>query len=72
MREETLNFLRTGLYSRSNGYIYYRVTNGLWWSFASGSATGGHDLGTGPTYVLPQRNYYRGHGFAVRCVVREG
>ncbi len=67
-----LLFLRTGIYDRSNGRIYARVTYGYWWSVASGSATGGHYLNTSPTVVGPQYNHYRGHGFAVRCVVREG
>jgi len=67
-----LNFLRTGYYSRSYGYIDARVTNGHWWSTTSGSATYGRYLDTSPSDVTPQRNYYRGYGFAVRCVVREG
>ena len=67
-----LNFLRTGIYNRSGGNIYVRVTDGRWWSTAAGSTTRGHSLLTGPTNVTPQLNYYRGVGFAVRCVVREG
>ena len=66
------NFLRTGYYVRSYGSIYERVTNGFWWSTTAGSATYGHYLDTYPTYVTPQGSYYRGNGFAVRCVVREG
>ena len=67
-----LNFLRTGYYVRSNGDIYVRVAGGNWWSTTAGSATYGHSLGTLPTAVYPQNNHYRGYGFAVRCVVREG
>ncbi len=67
-----LNFLRTGYYVRSNGYILGRVTYGDWWSTTAGSATYGHGLDTSPTVVFPQYNHYRGFGFAVRCVVREG
>ncbi len=66
------NFLRTGYYVRSDGYIFGRVTYGYWWSTTAGSATNGRYLGTDPTGVDPQCNYYRGRGFAVRCVVREG
>ena len=66
------NFLRTGIYDRSSGYIVGRVTNGFWWSTTAGSATDGHYLSMSPTHVNPQNNNYRGHGFAVRCVVREG
>ena len=72
MRREPLNFLRTGYYERSYGYIYGRVTDGLWWSTTAGSATLGRYLNTFPTGVFPQGNNYRGLGFAVRCVVREG
>ncbi len=68
----SLNFLRTGVYVRSNGLIFGRVTDGYWWSTTAGSATNGHYLDTYPTGVGPQDNNYRGHGFAVRCVVREG
>ena len=64
--------LRTGYYYRSNDVINARVTSGSWWSTTAGSATVGHFLYTYPTNVYPQGNYYRGYGFAVRCVVREG
>ncbi len=68
----SLNFLRTGRYGRSYGYILERVARGYWWSTTAGSAAYGHYLSTGPTYVNPQGNDYRGYGLAVRCVVREG
>ena len=67
-----LNFLRTGFYIRSIGFITERVAAGYWWSTTVGSATRGHSLLTGPTNVTPQFNYSRGNGYAVRCVVREG
>ena len=70
--QEWLNFLRTGYYHRSYGYILERVTNGSWWSTTAGCDVYGHYLDTYPTHVLPQLNYYRGFGFAIRCVVREG
>ena len=57
-----LNFLRTGHYIRSNGYIYERVTDGVWWSTAAGSATNGHRLATRSAYVYPQSNSNRAHG----------
>ena len=66
------NFLRTGYYDRSYGYIVERVAGGYWWSPTAGSATNGHYLVTSPTHVVPQNNVYRGLGFAVRCVAREG
>jgi len=67
-----LNFLRTGYYDRFGGYTDDLTSDGNWWSIASGSATYGHYLNTYQINVKPQHNYYRGYGFAVRCVVREG
>ena len=67
-----LNFLRTGGYYRSNGGIIERDTAGYWWSPIVGSAEYSHFLVTYLTYVNPLDSHYRGHGFAVRCVVREG
>ena len=72
LSQKSLNFLRTGYYGRSNGYIYTRITNGGWWSFTAGSTTHGHNVGTHPTNVDLQDSSYRGFGIAVRCVVREG
>ncbi len=60
--------LRSFLWQRRHG----RTAGGDWWSDASYSATGGRDLSTDPTGVYPQGYNYRGIGFAVRCVVREG
>ena len=56
---------RSGVYERSDGYVYARVTDGYWWSTTAGSATNGRYLGTDPTGVDPQCNYYRGSGFTV-------
>lgn len=67
-----LDFLRTGYYDRSDGDMHGRITNGYWWSFVASSDMNGHYLATYPTGVVPQDDNYRGYGFAVRCVVREG
>ncbi len=74
MAKNLINYppLRTGYYNRSNGYIYERVAIGLWWSTTAGSDVNGHYLHTSPAGVDPLTNNYRGFGFAVRCVVREG
>lgn len=69
---EYLSFLRTGGYYRSGGNVNYRTTGGYWWSATSGSAAIGRYLFTYPTFVDPQYGSYRGYGFAIRCVVREG
>ncbi len=65
-----LQFLRTGLYDRSYGYLLVRTTDGLWWSGTAGSATSGRYLNTWTGYVYAQSNYFRGFGFALRCVAR--
>ncbi len=64
-----LQFLRTGNYYRSYGYLYVRMTNGRWWSGTAGSTTYGRNLGTWAGYVYAQSNSFRGYGFALRCVV---
>ncbi len=63
-----LQFLRTGYYYRSYGYLYARTTNGFWWSGTAGSAANGHLLHTWTGNVHAQSNGWRGHGFALRCV----
>jgi len=67
-----LNFLRTGYYYRSYGKTDYRDASGVWWSITNNSPTHSFRLDTAPTNVNPQNSNYRGSGFAVRCVVREG
>ena len=69
INEWPLQFLRTGLYHRSYGYLYERTTDGIWWSGTAESATYGRYLATGTGYVGAQDNYFRGVGFALRCGV---
>ena len=64
-----LQSLRTGYYRRSFGYLNGRTTEGAWWSGTAGSATHGCYLRTWPSHVDTQANYFRGLGFALRCVV---
>lgn len=66
------NFLRTGYYFRSNGAIYDRISRGYNWSDTSSTSANSYTLGTGLDYSTPTSKYYRGYGFTVRCVVREG
>ncbi len=69
----SLNFLRTGSYAYSRGFIFGRTDNyGYWWSTSSSSATRSRFLLTFPSAISPQHGEARGFGFAVRCVVREG
>ena len=67
-----LNFLRTGVYnSQSEGNIGARILGGYWWSRISGVDSQGYYLYVYPGVVGSQPRTYRGHDFAVRCVVRE-
>ena len=68
---QELNFLRTGDYHYSYGYPTNCFINGLWWSNTSVSASYGRNLGAYPGNVDLQNYSYRGHGFAIRCVIRE-
>jgi len=71
-RHNPVGLLRTGYYVRSEGTIGSRVASGTWWSTTSDSVAFSHYLRTHSAYVYPQYSNYRGFGFAVRCVVREG
>ncbi len=62
-----LQFLRTGVYYRSDGYLYARTTDGYWWSSTASSAASGRGLGTWAGNVYAQNSYFRGFGFALRC-----
>ncbi len=63
-----LQFLRTGAYGRSYGFLNGRATYGYWWSATAGSAPDGRFLGTWAGIVLAQDNGSHGRGFALRCV----
>ncbi len=67
INEWPLQFLRTGYYNRSNGYLYARTTYGHWRSATAGSTTNGYALGTYTGSVYAQANFWRGSGFALRC-----
>ena len=68
INEWPLQFLRTGHYGRSYGYLNERTTDGHWWSGTAGSATNGRLLNTWTGNVYAQYNLFRGYGFALRCV----
>ena len=70
INEWPLQFLRTGHYGRSYGYLHARTAYGHWWSGTAGSATNGRYLYTWTGTVNAQDNYFRGYGFALRCVAR--
>jgi len=66
INEWPLQFLRTGNYRRSYGYLAYRM-EGVWWSGTVGSAIYGRRLGTSTGYVHAQNDNWRGLGFARCC-----
>ncbi len=68
-----LNFLRTGGYNRSLGYIDSKALTAHWWMSTSGTtSTYARYMRAIPSNVYSQDNYLRGPGFAIRCVTREG
>ena len=67
-----LNFLRTGDYVHSHGYVNTRIVFGLWWSAVASQNSNSYSIYSYPTGVDYHNNASRGFGFAVRCVVREG
>ena len=68
INEWPLQFLRTGNYHRSYGYLHGRTADGSWWSSTAGSATHGRSLATWTGSVYAQFNDFRGYGFALRGV----
>jgi len=69
INEWPLQFLRTGHYHLSYGYLRARTADGIWWSGTARSATQGHHLSTWVSDVYAQDNSWRGGGFALRYVV---
>ena len=67
INEWPLQFLRTGNYARSYGYLSARAAGGYWWSDMAGLATGRY-LDTWAGDVYAQHSTFRGYGFALRCV----
>ena len=70
MRSNSLDFVVSGAYFRSNGTIYGRVTEGSFWSATVYSNGGAYNLSSYFTGFYLQKTNNRGHGFAVRCVAR--
>ena len=66
----SLNFMRTGNYLLSSGYIIKRVTDGYWWTNTTRSSTNVFLLNAGSTHALPSHGDARGWGFAIRCTIR--
>ncbi len=71
-KPKPLGFEFAGDYSYSNGSLVNVGSDGFYWSRTAYSAGNAYLLYFHSSYVNPQRNYGRGNGYAVRCVVREG
>ena len=65
-----LSFLRSGYYGYNTGYLDGRGYSGYFWSSFASSGAYSRNLVFLSTYLNPQRNGYKGLGFAVRCVAR--
>lgn len=65
-----LNFLRTGSYGYERGNLGERTNGGSWWSATINDAPFADCLQTSVSMFLPRNRYYRGYGFAIRCVAR--
>ena len=70
LNEWPLQFMRTGHYIRSHGYLLSRRIDGYWWSSVASSATNGRHLGSSTGTVHALGNSFRGYGFSIRCVAR--
>ena len=63
-----LSFLRSGDFDYASAGQGNRSAAGLYWSLRSANTTYSNYLLFGDTGLVPQYNFYRGYGFAVRCV----
>ncbi|MBF0575985.1 hypothetical protein [Dysgonomonas sp. GY617] len=63
----TLFLPACGYRSNGLGSLYYQGNNGLYWSI-SASATNASGLNFSSSNVYPVGSFYRGRGFALRCV----
>ncbi|MBR0488484.1 hypothetical protein IJJ39_02315, partial [Candidatus Saccharibacteria bacterium] len=62
----TPGFLLAGRYYNST--LSYSGAEGYYWSSTFGPSTNAYSLSLGPGYVNSANNYYRGHGWSVRCL----
>ena len=62
--------MRTGIYTRADGYINSRVVFGNWWESSSNTISNGYYLYTDPSGTTTYGKDPRGFGFAIRCTIR--
>ena len=70
LRQSPLGFVYTGNYSYGNGSLGEEGSGGYYWSRTAYSGTHAYFLYIGSSRVGPKDNYFRGHGYALRCVGR--
>ncbi|MBQ3469880.1 hypothetical protein IJH16_02830 [Candidatus Saccharibacteria bacterium] len=56
----------SGNYYWGNGRLYYQDSYGLWWSTAALSDSNAYHLLMYSSSLLPQNNYSKPYGFALR------
>ncbi|MBR0480832.1 hypothetical protein IJJ46_03390, partial [Candidatus Saccharibacteria bacterium] len=60
----------SGNYGYLSGAVVAVGNGGIWWSSTATSASKANYLDELSGYFYPQANYYKGYGFAVRCVAQ--
>ena len=70
IHNKPLNSVRGGYYERSNGGINVRNGRGYYWRLDSSSDNSAGHLLAYSTYFNSQNAHFKGHGMALRCLVR--
>ena len=70
LRQSPLAFVYAGFYRYFNGSLLNEGSSGSYWSRTPSSGSFAYNLGFNSSSVNPQDNYYRGGGYALRCVGR--
>ncbi|MBQ8997051.1 hypothetical protein IJ095_03465, partial [Candidatus Saccharibacteria bacterium] len=70
MRSAPLSIPFTGYYNWAGAGLYYRGSNGYFWSRTASSQPDARYLRFNGTNVYPQSNYSKVYGFTVRCVAQ--
>src|SRR5574344_438170 len=63
-----LNFVRTGAYNWSDGYIYYAGERGHYWSNSPFNTISAYYFDLYSSLFYPYNFYNKGDGFSVRCI----
>ena len=66
-----LSYVRSGNYGWASGGLYYRGSYGYYWSAATYNTSSSRYLGFLASDLSPRNGYFKGDGFAVRCVAAQ-